>query len=295
VAARLVATDAMRNVAILWVDPAVVRTMRPAGSPCATTTSSAVHQLVTDGIQLQGLSRLTSGHAEVDVDGLCELLPLAQQQLAEAAPPPATHLPVEPSPISADNLAAAARARAGSLTPSHITSSDFDVAFITPLQVYAALEASAPRRQLGRTVVPPLFDFGNWAEYVADYPRVLLVRVRPKMVESFWTTVGRVAARTQGMDLPPLTHVKVGFARLRLFCGDAEVTPIHPFTIEQPVSEKESVSEGLYVFDPDAIGPQCRSVRLTLYSEKEPAKGDDRTVDMAIVTQLSQDFMTLGR
>jgi hypothetical protein len=296
VAARLVATDAMRNVAILRVDPAVVRTMRPAGSPCGTTTSSATHQLVTDGIQLQGLRRLTSGQTDIDVEALCELLPLAQQQLAEAAPPPATHLPVEPSQnFSVADLAAAARTRAGSLTPSRISSSDFDVTFITPLQVYAALEGSAARRQLGRTVAPPLFDFGNWAEYVADYPRVLLVRVTPKMVESFWTTVGRVAARTQGMDLPPLTHVKTGFARLRLFCGDAEVPPIHPFTIEQPVSEKESVSEGLYVFDPDAIGPQCRSVKLTLYSEKEPGKGDDRTVEMSIITQLSQDFITLGK
>ena len=76
------------------------------------------------------------------------------------------------------------------------------------------------------------------------------------------------------MDLPPLTHVKVGFARLRLFCDDAEVTPIHPFTIEQPVSEKESVSEGLYVFDPDAIGPQCRSVNAsTERSASTPSHG----------------------
>ena len=133
-------------------------------------------------------------------------------------------------------------------------------------------------------------DFGNWSEYVADFPPVLLIRVTPKLVESFWTTVARGAARTQGVALPPIKRVKSGFSRMRVFCGDAEVTPIHPFKLEQRVSESDAIYEGLYVFDPGALGPHCGTVKLVLYSEKEPAKGDTRLVDPKVLQQIWQDF-----
>jgi hypothetical protein len=77
---------------------------------------------------------------------------------------------------------------------------------------------------------------------------------------------------------------------MRVFCGDAEVTPIHPFKLEQRVSESDAIYEGLYVFDPGALGPQCGPVKLVLYSEKEPAKGDTRLVDPRVLQQISQDF-----
>ena len=32
---------------------------------------------------------------------------------------------------------------------------------------------------------------------------------------------------------------------MRAFCGDAEVTPIHPFKIEQRVTESDVIYEGL--------------------------------------------------
>ena len=49
--------------------------------------------------------------------------------------------------------------------------------------------------------------------------------------------------------------IKARVSRRRTSCGDAEVTPVHPFTIEQRVGERDAVSEGLNVFDPAAIGP----------------------------------------
>jgi hypothetical protein len=50
---------------------------------------------------------------------------------------------------------------------------------------------------------------------------------------------------------------------MRAFCGEAEVTPIHPFRLEQKVGDT-TIYEGLYVFDPGALGPQCGTVKLTL-------------------------------
>ena len=125
----------------------------------------------------------------------------------------------------------------------------------------------------------PLMDFGNWSEYVADFPPVLLVRVTPKLVEGFWTTVARGAAQTQGVSLPADQALQIGLLADARFCGDAEVTPIHPFKLEQRISESDAIYEGLYVFDPGALGPQCGTVKLVLYSEKEPEKGDTRVVD----------------
>jgi hypothetical protein len=136
----------------------------------------------------------------------------------------------------------------------------------------------------------PLVDFSNWSDYIAEFPPVLLIRVTPKQVEGFWTKVARGAAQTQGVALPPIKHFTSGFLRMRAYCGNAEVLPIHPFKLEQRVAESDAIYEGLYVFDPDALAPSCASVKLTLYSEKEPEKGDTRIVDAKVIQQIWQDF-----
>jgi hypothetical protein len=68
------------------------------------------------------------------------------------------------------------------------------------------------------------------------------------------------------------------------------VTPIHPFRIERRVGQNEFINEGLYVFAPDAVGPHCGAVRLTLFSDKAPSKADPRTLDAKIVQQIWDDF-----
>ena len=119
---------------------------------------------------------------------------------------------------------------------------------------------------------------------------MLFVRVTPKLVEGFWTTVARGAAYTQGVALPSMKRAATGFARMKAFCGSTEVVPIHPFKIEQRVSETEAIAEGLYVYAADAFGPHCADVRLEIYSEKAPLKPEPRAVDAAILQQIWQDF-----
>lgn len=194
--------------------------------------------------------------------------------MTEMAPPDATRLPVDPlRPFPPDVIEETAKRRAGSLNPYQLSASDFNVALMTPVII------------AGRE-----YNFGHWSEYLADVPPVLLIRVTPKMVESFWMKVARGAAMTQGAAIPAIKRIQSGFARMRAFCGDTEVTPIHPFTLEQRVSETEAVDEGLYVFDPGALGPHCGAVKLVLYSEKEPARADTRVVDPRVLEQIWQDF-----
>ena len=232
----------------------------------------------------------------------CDVIASADKKTKDARPPDGALLPMEPvRPFPLNALKEAVQGRAGSLSPYQMSSSDFDVAFITPVLTYGAQSRSeqASERERHSSVrsaaeaqafVPPLMDFLNWSEYVSDSPAVLLVRVTPKLVEGFWTTVARGAARTQGVDLPPFKHVKSGFFRMRAFCGDAEVTPIHPFKLEHRVPDSDAIYEGLYVFDPGALGPQCATVKLVLYSEKEPQKGETRVVDPKVVQQIWRDF-----
>lgn len=238
----------------------------------------------------------------VRIGNVCNVVAAAEKKVKDAAPPNGTHLPVEPvRPFPVGALNDIVQRRAGSLHPYQMSASDFDVAFITPVQIYGPqyLSEQMSRRERSssarppvadRALVHPLLEFSNWSEYVADLPPVLLVRVTPKMVEGFWTKVARGAAQTKGIALPPMKHVKSGFLRLRAVCGDAEVTPIHPFKLEQRLSETDAIYEGLYVFDPDALGPACGKVQLVLYSEKAPEKGDTRAVDPKVIEQIWQDF-----
>ena len=249
VAATVLVSDAARNVAILWIDPATAALVEPAPPGC--------------------------GEA-------CDLVAIAETKMKGMAPPPGTRLPVEPvTGFTAAALNDAMRGPAAQQPPYQIPAADFDIALITPLQLYAAQNRRAP------------IDFKNWSDYVSEIPPVLLVRVTPKLAEGFWAKVARGAARTQGIGVPPIMRPKAGFSHLRAYCGETEVTPIHPFQLEQRLSPTEPIFEGLYVFDPGAFPPTCASVRLLLYSEKAPDKADTRVVDPKVVQQIWQDFAPL--
>ncbi|MDP9324090.1 MAG: serine protease [Acidobacteriota bacterium] len=353
VMANVLAADPVRDVAILWIDPKALTSVRPVPLACAQPGKPLAEgqELFSIGTPLRGQKSIESGtvsrvepHAIVsdlilaagsaggpvfgaggDVIGIttagdkgdeysrvaarvvriseaCDVIASADKKMKDARPPDGANLPVEPvRPFPVNTLKETVRRRAGSLSPYQMSSSDFDVNFITPVMTYGAEYETEQARERERrrgaptpggdpTLVRPLMDFSNWSAYVADFPPVLLVRVTPKLVDSFWTTVARGAARAQGVALPPIKHFKSGFLRMRAFCGDGEVIPIHPFKLEQRISETDAIYEGLYVFDPGALGPQCATVKLVLYSEKEPEKGDTRVVEPSMVEQIWKDF-----
>jgi S1-C subfamily serine protease len=344
VAARVLAADSARDVAVLWIDPQVITSVKAIPLACGGQQTQALpdkQEVFTIGIPLRQLKDMTSGTMSdlalldgsaggpvftadgtlvgitsmVDRDGrrgrtkvirtadACAVVAAAEKQMANATPPSGAHLPMEPEwPLPEEAFKDAAQRRAGSLNPYQIASPTFDVAFITPVMIFGSQyqQEQMNRRTRGQgsgtvTAGPllltrRLLDFAGWSDYLEGPLPVLLVRVTPKMVESFWTTVARGAALTQGAAIPAIKHAKSGFARLRAYCGDSEVTPIHPLILEQRVSDKDTISEGLYVFDPGAFGPQCETVKLVLYSEKEPERGETRVVDPGILERITQDF-----
>jgi len=338
VAARVLAADHARDVAVLWIDSATTASVRPVPLNCADGSKPPLadrQKLVALGAPLHGTKEMSFGavirvdpHGSVadfrlaagstggpifdtgggvvgissavedqdarrgrdarivPVDDACQVFAAAEKARQTAARPIATHLPVEPlQSLPVDAVDAAAQRRVGNVSPYSISSSNFDIAFLTPVLVYAAQRNPRQDARLG-----PATGFGDWSDYFADAPAVLAVRVTPKMTESFWTTVARGAAYTQGAVLPPIKHFKPGFLRLRAFCGDVEVLPIHSFTLQQRLSDTDAVRLGLYIFDPQALAPRCASVKLALYSEKMPEKPDSRVVEPQVIQRIWQDF-----
>jgi S1-C subfamily serine protease len=330
VAGTVVASDPQRHVAVIRIDPAVMAQARPLPLECpapvtppfereqeiftlaaplrqqkgwtvGTVTrvdargAAADFSLGSGGLggpvftgsgTLVGITSPLEAREEprrgaariVAIADACAPLAAAAANGRGAPVPSATRLPVEPAtPAPVAVFKDAVKRRAGSLKPYQMAAFDFDVTFITPIVSYAAQS-------------DPAQTFGNWSEYVADIPPVLFIRVTPKRVETLWAKVARGAATTQGLALPPIKRLKSGFDRLRALCGGTEVPPIHPFKIELRVSETDTVFEGLYAFDPSALGPACDSVTLVLYSEKEPEKGDTHVVDASIRQQIRRDF-----
>jgi hypothetical protein len=332
VRAAVVVSDPERDVAILLVNPSVAASLRPVPLGCgqARPPVASGQELYALGADMTAQKHLTLGDVTgigprlilsdvrlvrvppggpvfvadglvgittveerdpdgdsdtriVRIDQACEVMASAEKKLAGMTPPDATLLPPDPQPVAESALSAAVKNRAGSLSPYVMSTTDFDITFITPVHLYGA------RDQVRR----PVMEFGNWSDYLSEYPRALLVRVTPRMAEGLWTKVARGAAMTQGMSLPPMMRPKASFLRMRVSCGDREVTPVHPFAVEHRVSETEAIREGLYVFDAAALGQPCGAVTLTVYSDKEPDKGDARAVDQKILQLIARDFAAL--
>jgi hypothetical protein len=346
VAARVLAADRLRGVAVLLIDPGAAASVRPIPLDCdaaTKTTLARAQKVVAIGAPLRGQKEASAGDVLrvstnaiqadfilatgsaggpvfsaggsvvglasefVDEDprgsggrimpvaDICSVVGSVGKATLTSERPAATRLPVEPlRPFPSDALDAVVKQRAGSLNAYQMTSADFDVAFLTPVIISGARHNLQQADSGGRDAQPRArvvaTDFGDWSEYFADVPPVLVIRVTPKLAEGFWTSIARGAAYTQGVALPSIKHFKPGFSRLRVLCGDEEVTPIHPFTLEQRVSETDAVREGLYVFDPSALGPHCKSVKLVVYSEKAPDKPDTRAVDAQVIERIWQDF-----
>jgi hypothetical protein len=226
---------------------------------------------------------------------LCEALAASLPNLSGAAPPPPTPLPIEPTrSYPADALDR--KGPAGAATPIMLSSASFDVALLTPPVVRQGRDRSTWTGGRGaRTTetearLGQLTEFGSWSDYFSDHPAVLIVRVTPKLVEGFWKRLGREAARTQGAVLPPFKDFTTSFGRMRLTCDGAEAAPLHPFVLEHRVSEKNTIREGLYVFQPDAIGPHCVTVTITISPESSTDRSETLTINRPAVDRIWQDF-----
>ena len=210
----------------------------------------------------------------IPLSNACTVIAAAEQKITGAKAPPAMPLRTEAG-LPRARSAKIGEPQAPRVQPPVIRAEDFDIVLLTPSTVTRDQSMWSPRS-----------FFGYWSPYVAAAPQSLFVRVTPQFEESFWKTLARGAASTQGVALPPMPSFNANFLRMRAFCGNTEVMPIHAFRIETPLDKRGTIREGLYVFGLADFGPHCASIRFDLFSEKSPNKADGKTIDPAIITKV---------
>ena len=279
------------RVATRVIESDLVPASGASGGPVFSTRGALL------GILSEGDARMRQNGADTRVvraSEVCAVVALARTKVAGSAPPPAARLPVEPAtPFPTADLGDVATLLARH-PPFQLTSARFEIAVLTPAHVVGGQHAPTRGRSMPIGAawqrVRIATEFANWTDYVAETPPVVFIRVTPKLVESFWMKVARGAAYTQGVALPAVKRPSSGFARMRAYCGTAELTPIHPFVLEIESGDNETISEGLYAFAPDAFAPACGAVRLEIHAQKDPARADTVAIDAAVLERVWTDF-----
>jgi S1-C subfamily serine protease len=229
------------------------------------------------------------------------LISEAEKKMSALEEPAPNLLPVEPDePFPLSAIKAALREKKFSVHPYVFAAGGYVVCVTTPILKYwmeqagsvAAARQHERRVAKGRGAVTgtfqPLGDLKNWEEYTGEYKAVTFVLVMPR------------AGVTWGSLLKPGPKkmvFKTDFYRMKLMCGQKEVQPIQPSKIADVVNTRhgslvfsDATYWGFYEYPPDSISPECGSVKLKIYSEKNPNKPTVRTLDKRTVQHVWADF-----
>jgi Trypsin-like peptidase domain len=247
----------------------------------------------------------------VRIGEAAELLRDAREKAQSGELPSAALLPVDPDgrfPI--DAIKAAASAEKFDVRPYSFAEGGYDVTLVTPVYRYRMvlqeeLESVKNKNRRNRksaqavqNSIEPMEHLRNWAEYVGEYRPVLLIEARPQLREGFWSAFGRGLAASQGIYAGPANLAfRTDFYKMQLFCGANEVAPIHPGKNPIILNEenawirvKDATYSGLYSYPPDAISPQCGTVTVKLFSEKNPNVPALRNLDPKVIARIWNDF-----
>jgi len=359
IAARLIASDAQKDVALLWVNLSALHNATPAilarssgshapvqegervftiGSPLSldkiitTGIISKVdaHTLMSDininpgnsggplfnnaghvvGLTTFG-ARAERGPGVSGVVRIEEALALLEENRGKATgtPPPATLLPVEPlTPYPVEGLNAALKGEKFDPRPYYLNAGDFEVALSTPPFDYREKEEDrlrAERTQKKRnrrdTNSPDATQQDanredsprDWESEAGGHRAVLGIYAVPKVREGFGSAFSRSLRNGYGAAN---LKFKTDFLSMKLFCGEKEVQPIHPGRIPLTVNVRnasvkleDSTYKGVYFYPPDAVNPQCGTVKIAIYSSKteEPVV---KTLDGNTAAHIWADF-----
>jgi S1-C subfamily serine protease len=88
---------------------------------------------------------------------------------------------------------------------------------------------------------------------------------------------------------------KNGFQRMRLLCGSKEVTPIDPGRrpyelVDLRGRTMDTTFQGTYVYLPDAVSPSCGGVVLEIFSEKDPKNPITKAIEAETIERVWADW-----
>jgi len=328
VMARLLAANPGKDIAVLWVNlrafpEAVIATLVPSDAASQITVGERVftigspvgrEKVLTSGVisEVENTSILSdininpgssggplfnlrgevTGITSAQLHLLASIIPIAdarpvieqaRHEQSGASPPSAELLPVEPGDFfPADALLSLMQHHQKmDFRPYFFAARQFNVEMLTPPlryylynkdQVEAALKAAKRARDGPSEAKLP----GRVLEDAQEYQPTVIIRVVPRY--GFWK--GRF---------------KDSFRRMQLLCAGKEVPPIDPGRSDyehRNLADRimDTTAEGFYSYQPDAISPNCGSVTLEIFSEKDPTTPIIRSVDSATVERIWGDM-----
>jgi hypothetical protein len=360
IAARLIAADEQKDVALLWVNMAALPNASPAplyraGSKAPVQEGERVFtigspltldKIITTGIvskveahtllsdininpgnsggplfnsdgQVIGLTTFDAqDQAGPGVSGIVrieEALPLLEQNRAKAlgTPPSGALLPVEPvTPYPIAGLKEALKADKYDARPYYLEAGDFYVALSSPPFDYREeeerrLQAERTHQKRNKKSDQTTAEENGgdadapkgWEEETGAHPAVLGIYVMPKAKEGLGSALGR----SFNVSYTAKLKFKNDFQAMKLFCGNTEVQPINPgrvpvtvYVRNRAVKMEDSTYRGVYLFPPDAVNPNCREMKLAIYS----SKGDEpviKVLNEKSVQRVWEDFAAFRR
>jgi len=328
VPARLVTSNADKDVAVLWFDPAAFREAVVAPLLPAETSSKVVvgERVFTIGNPLGREKVLTTGViSKVEKDAITSDIninpgnsggPLftLRGQVAGITTAGLRNLA---SVVPVENVrpvVETARKQISGGAPPQPTLLPVEPADMFPADVLRAL-----LQQEKMDTKPYFFDAGEFQVAFFTPPVSFFLSHEDEM------SAARKAAKRSGSDpsqaKPPASALedaqeyrpvlivrvrpkysqflkarfKSGFARMRLLCGGKEMTPIEPGRSEYGLRNMRGATidttyEGRYSYLPDAISPSCGGMTLEIYSERDPNTPVSRPIDTATVDHVWADF-----
>jgi S1-C subfamily serine protease len=328
VAAKLLATNADKDVAVLWVNlaafpEAIVAPMNPAGAASQIAVGQRVftignplgrEKVLTTGV----ISKIEAAAITSDINinpgnsggplftlngQVAGITTAGLRKLASIVPT------AEVQPV----IEQARRKMAGDSPPSA------ELLPVEPTDYFPVDSLRAVLQQEKLDTKPYFFDAGQFQVGITTPVVSYYFRHEDEMAAA------RKAAKRSGgdpsgakppasaledaQDVRPVIMIRVrpkfgvffkvrfknGFQRMRLLCGGKELAPIDPgrgtFNLmDQRGRTIDTTYQGVYEYQPDAVSPACGGMVLEIYSEKDPSTPITKPIEAATVDRVWADL-----
>jgi len=326
VTARLLADNADKDVAVLWVNPAAFPEAHVAPlAPMEGTHIEVGQRVFTIGNPFGREKVLTTGViSKVEKDSIVSditinpgnsggpLFTLSGEAAGIARAEQRTLAYIVPIAEARPLIEQAKKSMTGSAPPSKE---------LLPVEPEDRFPADALKALLSQTKMdtkPYFFDAGEFEIAVYTPPLNYFLRHDQEMYaarKSAKRTGGDASdakppesALTEAQDYESVVHVRVrpkfgmflkikfknGFQSMILRCNGAPVAPIEPgrheFGLMARGREVDTTFEGLYEYAPEAFSPGCAQMSLDIFSEKDPGTALTKVLEPALVRRVWDDF-----
>src|SRR5258706_656929 len=326
VPAKLLADNADKDIAVLWVNPEAFPESHVAPlAPLEGTHIEVGQRVFTIGNPFGREKVLTTGViSKVEKDSIVSditinpgnsggpLFTLAGEAAGIAKAEQRTLAYIVPIAEARPLIEQAKKSMAGNAPPSK------QLLPGEPAEHFPADALKALLTQSKMDTKPYFFDAGEFENAVYTPPLNYFLRPDHEMYaarKSAKRTGGEASdakppesALAEGQDYESVVHLRVrpkfgmflkikfksGFQSMILRCNGTPVAPIEPgrheFGLMARGREVGTAFEGLYEYSPDAFSPSCTQMSLDIFSEKDPATPLTKALEPGLVRRVWDDF-----